>query len=236
MSKRPKALLVDDDEQLREQLEPELDALGYTLDYANTGPTGLEMALTDTYSLILLDINLPGLEGTEVCKKVREKLNTPIIMLSQKADELSKVLLLEIGADDYITKPYAVTELKARVKALMRRINTLSTPNKEGVSSLKFKNLVIDFSRRSITVSGTEAELTSTEYDIVALLASTPGRPYSRTELLEFLYGFDAANYNRSITNHINRIRSKLESDPNNPEYILTVRGHGYRFADIEKD
>lgn len=232
---RKKALLVDDDTSLNIELQPEFDALSYDLDYADNGIRGLEMALSGDYHLILLDIELPGLEGIEICKKIREKLDTPIIMLSQKADELSKVLLLEIGADDYVTKPYAVRELKARVKALMRRIES-GTRNSSEDLELAYRDLRIDFTTRKVTLHDKPVELTSTEYDILALLASIPGKPYSREELLVHIYGFDATNYSRSITNHINRIRSKIEEDSNKPIYILTVRGHGYRFSDMAED
>ena len=232
---RKKALLVDDDTSLKIELQPEFDALSYDLDYADNGIIGLEMALSGEYHIILLDIELPGLEGVEICKKIRENLDTPIIMLSQKADELSKVLLLEIGADDYITKPYAVRELKARVKALMRRIERGSVEHSQS-PELDYRGLKIDFNARKVTLNQMPVELTSTEYDILALLASAPGKPYSREDLLVHIYGFDATNYSRSITNHINRIRSKIEVDSNKPVFILTVRGHGYRFSDLSQE
>ena len=228
-----KALLIEDDDSICKLLEPEIRALGYIPVRAEDGQSGLELALEEDFEFILLDLQLPSLSGTDICKQIREKKNTPILMLTYKSDEVSKVLLLELGADDYITKPFSTPELMARIRAVLRRQSRLS--NLE-VKSIKLGELLIDIEKRVVHKAGSPIELTAREFDLLALMASQPGRPFTRDELNSDFYGTSVSGYERSVTNHISRIRSKLESDPERPIYLKTARGVGYYLADPETD
>lgn len=231
---RKKALIVEDDPDVRQVVAEQLALIDFESDTAADGVTGSKMAIDEHYDLLVLDLNLPRLEGVEVCKQVREhKKNMPIIILSTRDDEMSKVLLLELGADDYVSKPFSAAEFKARVKAVLRRTeNQADVEGESGKENFTFKDLSIDFIRRRVSLNGAAVDLTAREFDLLAKLVSDPGRPFSREELNQELYGYDISAYEKSINSYINRIRAKLEPNAAEPIYILTVRGVGYCFSD----
>ncbi len=225
-----KILIIEDDPEIIKLLEIHLTDLIYSTFKAVDGETGLKMALETDYDLIILDLTLPIMDGVEVCKKLRVKKSTPIIMLTAKSEEIDRVLGLEIGADDYITKPFSIRELLARIKAVMRRTNTTATPQPQSNSVLSFENLLIDVEKRKIIVNGERIELSPKEFELLVLMASNPGRNYSRSELLNMIWGYNFEGYEHTVNSHINRLRAKIESDMANPTYILTTWGVGYKF------
>ncbi|GAK95377.1 alkaline phosphatase synthesis transcriptional regulatory protein PhoP [Nonlabens tegetincola] len=198
---------------------------------ADNGRLGLKKAMEFDYDLILLDLSIPELSGIEVCKELRKTKNTPIIMVTAKSEEIDKVLGLEIGADDYITKPFSVRELKARAKAVMRRTD-ISNKKTENASSneMVFGDLIINVEMRRVTLNGHKVELSPKEFDLLILLASHPGRSYSRSELLDVVWGYNFSGYEHTVNSHVNRLRAKIEPDMSNPLYVLTTWGIGYRF------
>ena len=225
-----KMLLIEDDPEIVSIVKEHVAEIGFEGFSESNGETGLNRALDESFDFIILDLQLPGLDGIEICKTLRKaKPDLPIIMLTSKADEIHRVLGLELGADDYITKPFSPAELKARIKAVVRRI-TPSTKSEK----LVFGELSIDLAKRKIWRDKEEIELTSLQFDIVALLASQPGRPISRDELNRGVFGYEVAGFEQSISTHMSRIRSKIEPDPANPKWLKTVRGVGYCFADLE--
>lgn len=229
------ALLIEDDENLIELVRVPLEELGLALTHAGDGRSGLEMATAESYELIVLDMRLPELEGIEVCKGIREKnKKVPIIMLTSVGDEINKVLLLELGADDYITKPFSVLEFKARCKAALRRAGGPADVDESEDEIIYADDIKLDLTKRKVRIDDQEVELTAREFDLLAILAKHPGRPFSRNQLNEHLYGFAVSGYDQSISSHVNRIRSKIEEDPRNPRYLLTVHGVGYKFRDRE--
>ncbi|RMF56052.1 MAG: DNA-binding response regulator [Calditrichaeota bacterium] len=233
-----KILIVEDDPEIAELLEINLSDVGYRVEKARDGIEGLNKALTNEYDLIILDLMLPKLDGYDVCKRIREeKRTTPILMLTSKSEEFDKVLGLELGADDYITKPFSIRELIARVKALIRRVDAVKqeASNESQESEIKIGELVINLEKRKVTLGGEVVELTAKEFDLLALFASHPGRAYSRQELLDIVWGYQFDGYDHTVNSHINRLRSKIEKDPANPTYIKTVWGVGYRFVEPEE-
>jgi len=238
MEKSKHVLIIEDDPNIIELLEIHLKDLGYDLDKAMDGQKGLQKALDKSYSLIILDVMLPGMDGLEVCRRIRSKNEyTPILMLTAKSEELDKVLGLELGADEYITKPFSIRELIARVKALFRRmeVNKSQSDESEGEDVLDFGDLNIDLKKRKVTLSGKLLDLTAKEFDLLALFARNPGRTYSRNELLDLVWGYQFSGYDHTVNSHINRLRSKIEKDHSNPVFIKTVWGYGYRFAEPEE-
>lgn len=227
-------LLVEDDIELGKLIGIELAEIGFVLDHETDGERGLVRALTEPYELIILDMMLPSLDGVEICKRIREKrIDVPIIILTAKTDDLNKVLLLELGADDYITKPFNPLELRARIKAVLRRTGgSMRTP--AAGEDISVQGLVINFAKRRVTLNEEEVELTPREMDLVLLLASRPGHPFSRAELNKEIYGSQVEGYERGVTSHINRIRQKIEPDPERPTFIRTIRGVGYCFIDVD--
>lgn len=223
-------LIIEDDQEIINLLEIHLTDLIYTTSTAMDGETGLNMALENNYNLIILDLTLPIMDGIEVCKQLRKKKNTPVIMLTAKSEEIDRVLGLEIGADDYITKPFSIRELLARVKAVIRRSNTQVEATKEDTSTLTFENLFIDVDKRKVLVDAKKIELSPKEFELLVLMASNPGRNYSRTELLNIIWGYNFEGYEHTVNSHINRLRAKIESDMANPNYVLTTWGVGYKF------
>jgi len=223
---REKALIIDDDFDLVELLKTHVEYIGFDVDVSYDGETGLEKALGGEYSFILLDYVLPGLEGVEVCKRIRaENSDMAIIMVTSKTDYLNKVLLLELGADDYITKPFNIMELKARIKAVLRRTAGQKRHLEQEREALSFKGLCIDFEKRKVMLHERVVEFTTREFDLLAILSSHPGKPFTREQLNEELYGYQVQGYERSINTHINRIRAKIEPKPEQPIFIHTVRG-----------
>ncbi|SMC62552.1 response regulator transcription factor [Cellulophaga tyrosinoxydans] len=222
-------LIIEDDPEIIKLLEIHLNDLIYTTAKAMDGAKGLKMAIENNYDLIILDITLPSLNGIEVCKKIRAEKNTPIIMLTAKSEEIDRVLGLEIGADDYITKPFSIRELLARIKAVMRRSNIPKSEKKDS-SVLSFEGITIDIDKRKVLVNNTKIELSPKEFELLVLMANNPGRNYSRTELLNIIWGYNFNGYEHTVNSHINRLRAKIESDMTNPYYILTTWGVGYKF------
>lgn len=222
-------LIIEDDQEIIKLLEIHLTGHIYTTSVAMDGETGLKMALENHYDLIVLDLTLPIMDGVEVCKQLRKKKNTPVIMLTAKSEEIDRVLGLEIGADDYITKPFSIRELLARIKAVIRRSGTKSN-DEDNAATLFFENLFIDIDKRKVLLSNNKIELSPKEFELLVLMASNPGRNYSRTELLNIIWGYNFDGYEHTVNSHINRLRAKIEADMANPNYILTTWGVGYKF------
>jgi len=227
-----KVLVVDDEKNIVSILAFNLKKEGYEVITASDGRQAVETAFKEDPDLILLDIMMPELNGFEVCKKIREKMNTPIIMLTARAEELDKVLGLELGADDYVTKPFSVRELIARVKANLRRKPESNSTSKDDESDnlLKFKDIVIDMDKYEVRKRGIPLELTLREYELVKFLASQKSQIFSRENLLEKVWGYEYYGDLRTVDVTIRRLREKLEDDPSKPEYIMTKRGVGYYF------
>lgn len=224
-----KILIIEDDPEIIKLLEIHLTDLIYATSKAMDGEIGLTMALENDYDLIILDLTLPSMDGVEVCKKLRAKKNTPIIMLTAKSEEIDRVLGLEIGADDYITKPFSIRELLARIKAVMRRTDLKKVEQKDS-STITVEGLYIDIDKRKVLLEQKKVELSPKEFELLVLMASNPGRNYSRTELLNMIWGYNFEGYEHTVNSHINRLRAKIESDMANPNYILTTWGVGYKF------
>ncbi len=222
-------LLVDDEDSVQKLLAYPLEREGFRVLQARDGEEALARFAEEHVDLVVLDLMLPKLDGLEVCKRLRAESQVPIIMLTARDDELDKVVGLELGADDYITKPFSIREFRSRVRALLRRAATLPSA---GGDVILADGLKIDVGRRSVEVRSNPVNLTYVEFELLRTLASHPGRVYSRRMLLESLWG--AADYRepRTIDVHVRHLREKLERDPAEPEYILTVRGVGYRFRD----
>lgn len=223
-----KLLVVDDEPVLLKGLKYSLEQESYIIDTAVDGEEALHKALENTYDLIVLDLMLPKMDGLEVCRKVREASMVPIIILTAKGDDSSKVLGLEYGADDYLTKPFNILELKARIKAIMRRVQVgdkLST-----TSVLKVDEFTINTMGRKVSLSGREINLTAKEFDLLLLLAVNKGKVYSREELLEIIWGYEYFGDVRTVDVHIRRLREKIETNSSQPEFILTKWGVGYYF------
>lgn len=233
MSKR--ILVIEDDEDIAHLLELHLKDLSYQVEISADGELGLNKGAQDIFDLIILDLMLPGIDGLEVCRSLRNaSVYTPILMLTAKSSELDRVLGLELGADDYLTKPFSVKELQARVKAIFRRIElATAVPESSRVKdSITINDLVIDPSSRSVSIDGDEVVLTATEFDLLLHFAKNPGRVYSRTQLLDMVWGYGHDGYEHTVNSHINRLRKKIEKDPANADYILTVWGVGYKFIE----
>jgi len=227
----PRILLVDDEQAVQTLLAYPLRKEGYEVVSATTGPEALDRFRDGRFDLVVLDVMLPQLDGFDVCRELRAKSAVPIFMLTAKADEFDKVLGLELGADDYITKPFSLREFRSRVRAVLRRAERHR--NGDGSEEpLVEGDLRIDFSKRAVEVRGEPARLTYVEFEILATLARSPGRVFSRTMLLERLWGDSAYRDPRTIDVHIRHLREKLEHDPKEPEFLFTVRGVGYHFRD----
>jgi len=230
-------LVIEDDPDIADLLRIHLGDLGYAVDRVSDGKAGLARALQGSYALVILDLMLPLLDGLEVCKRIRaQNRYLPILMLTAKAEEVDKVLGLELGADDYLTKPFSIRELIARVKALFRRIEIdQENVQEDAVYPLRYGDLTVDPEKRKVTLRYQTVELTAKEFDLLMLFARHPGRAYSRQELLDVVWGYQYSGYSHTVNTHINRLRSKIEDDPSNPVYIKTVWGVGYRFAESEE-
>lgn len=227
-----KALVIEDEKDIADLIAIHLADLGFETDIASDGKEGLKKALNNAYKIILLDIRLPELDGLEVCKRIRlEKIHTPVLMVTSKSEEIDKILGLEIGADDYISKPFSIRELIARVKAILRRAELATQINSNGAEKeIKREGLYINVTFRNVEVYGKRIELSPKEFDLLVLFASNPGRTYTRTQLLDLVWGYQFEGYEHTVNSHINRLRSKIERDLNMPEFILTTWGVGYKF------
>lgn len=229
-----KILLIEDDPHIGELVSIHLKDLNCEVEISIDGRDGYEKASTGNYNLIVLDIMLPGMNGLEVCRQLRvDKINTHILMLTARSEEIDKIIGLEIGADDYLTKPFSIREFIARVKAILRRVNTTNIENSSApVKSIAVENLTIDLEKRKVHFNKNKLDLTPKEFDLLVLMISNPGRVYSRTDLLDQIWGYNFSGYEHTVNSHINRLRSKIEPDINNPKYILTSWGVGYKFND----
>jgi DNA-binding response OmpR family regulator len=227
----PRILLVDDEQSVQTLLAYPLRKEGYEVVPALDGLEALNRASAQTFDLIVLDVMLPKVDGFEVCRQLRARSSVPIIMLTAKGEEFDKVLGLELGADDYITKPFSVREFRSRVQAVLRRADR---PRDEDIveEAIEEGDLVIDFERRVVSMRDEVVRLTYVEFEILAALARAPGRVFSRQALLERVWGDSAYRDPRTVDVHIRHLREKLETDPKEPQYLFTVRGVGYRFRD----
>jgi DNA-binding response OmpR family regulator len=220
-------LVVDDERKVAEIAGDYLRHAGFSVLTASAGPEGLEIARTRKPDLVVLDLGLPGLDGIGVAKALRRESGVPIIMLTARVDESDRLLGLEIGADDYITKPFSPRELVARVRAVLRRADT-----RAGGTVLRLRDLTIDVERLKVTRGDLVIDLTATEFQLLATLARQPGRVFTRATLLDAVRGTEVESFERAIDAHVKNIRRKLEPDPRRPRYLLTVYGVGYRVAD----
>ena len=229
-----RVLVIEDELDIAKLVQLHLQDLPCEVNLAFDGMAGLAEAEANAYELIILDLKLPGLDGLEVCKRLRARGRyTPILMLTSKSGEIDRVLGLEMGADDYLTKPFSVMELTARVKALFRRVEMLGRKEAAAEASvIQAREMVIDIERHAVVVRGQGVELTAREFDLLVHFARHPGRVYSREQLLDQVWGYQHSGYDHTVNSHINRLRSKIERDPQNPEYIHTVWGVGYKFAE----
>ncbi|MEL6192544.1 MAG: response regulator transcription factor [Bacteroidota bacterium] len=232
-----KILIIEDDPAIVDLLEIHLKDMHFQVDKSYHGGEGLQTALKGMHDLIILDIMLPEVDGIEICRTLRAKeVRTPIIMLTARSEEIDKVLGLETGADDYLTKPFSVREFMARVKSTMRR-REMDLSEAGDVRPRKklivFDDLEIDEEKRLVRLHNDRIELTPKEFDLLLLLASNPGRSYSRDKLLNLIWGYEYKGYEHNVNSHINRLRTKIEPDLSAPKYILTTWGVGYRFADL---
>jgi DNA-binding response OmpR family regulator len=224
-------LLVDDEDSVQKLLTYPLERDGFRVVAARDGEEALQRFAAEPVDLVVLDIMLPKLDGLEVCKRLRAESSVPIIMLTARDDEFDTVLGLELGADDYITKPFSIREFRSRVRALLRRAGTAHRVRETG-EVLKAGPLRIDSDRRTAELDGTPIELTYVEFELLRTLAASPGRVFSRRALLEAVWGDAAYREPRTIDVHVRHLREKLERDPSDPDLILTVRGAGYRFRE----
>lgn len=228
-----KVLIIEDDMEIIHLLKIHLKDLGCEVLTANRGDIGFQKAVNEALDLVILDIMLPEMDGIEVCQKIRANdIKTPIMMLTARSEEIDKVLGLEIGADDYLTKPFSVREFIARVKAIFRRqkMDTVQPTTEKNPKLMEFDILSIDVDMRKVLLDGQKVELSPKEFELLVLLSSNPGKSYDRTKLLNMIWGYDFQGYEHTVNSHINRLRSKIEPDMSNPKFILTTWGVGYKF------
>lgn len=220
-------LVVDDEAKIVKLARDYLERNGFRVDSAGDGTTALAAARRDRPDLIVLDLNLPGMDGLDVCRALRRESNVPIIMLTARVEEMDRLIGLELGADDYISKPFSPRELVARVRAVLRRVQSSDAPD----LVLRAGDLEIDEAGRQVTRAGAAVELTRIEFNLLAILARHPGQVLSREQLMDRLYGVSHDGYDRSIDAHVKNLRRKLEPDPSEPRYIVTVYGIGYKLV-----
>lgn len=228
-----KILVIEDDHNINQLLLLHLQDAGYEVTVCDHGKRGFEKASSEDFNLIVLDVMLPEMDGITICQRLRSaEVFTPILMLTAKSEEIDKVVGLESGADDYLTKPFKIREFLARVKAILRRQELSQQSISKGKTRIKHGQIEIDLPKRKVLLDQKRIELTPKEFDLLYLMAKNPGRSYSRSELLELIWGYDFSGYEHTVNAHINRLRSKIELDANTPVYILTTWGVGYRFND----
>ena len=225
-----KLLVVDDEKVLVKGLKFNLEQEGYTVDVCYDGATAVEMARMGQYDLILMDLMMPGKDGLTASKEIREVSNIPIIMLTARDEERDKLLGFEYGADDYITKPYNILELKARVRALLRRASITPPQEEEPARKLSMGGITLDFDRRSAFLDGREVNLTVKEFELISLLMRNEGKVFSRENLLDIIWGHDYYGEERTVDVHVRRLREKIERNPAHPEHLVTKWGVGYFF------
>lgn len=226
-------LVIEDQQDIAKLIGMHLKDNDCQVKLTHDGRIGLAEAEAKNYDLIILDLMLPGIDGLEICRHLRAKSNyTPILMLTSKSSELDRVLGLEMGADDYLTKPFSVLELTARVKAIFRRVDAIEARDVKAKQVIDLGALHIDVERRTVRLDGETIDLTAKEFDLLLHLAQNPGRVYTRTQLLDQVWGYSHSGYEHTVNSHMNRLRAKIETDPANPRYVLTVWGVGYKFSD----
>ena len=223
-------LIVEDEETIADLERDYLELSGFEVEVANDGETGLEKALTDQFDLVILDLMLPGVDGFEICREVRQKKNTPIIMVSAKKDDIDKIRGLGLGADDYMTKPFSPSELVARVKAHLARYERLIGSNVQTNDIIESRGLKIDTTARRVWVNGEEKAFTTKEFDLLTFLAGHPNHVYTKDELFSEIWDMESIGDIATVTVHIKKIREKIEYDTSKPQYIETIWGVGYRF------
>jgi two-component system, OmpR family, alkaline phosphatase synthesis response regulator PhoP len=225
-----KVLIIEDDNDIVDLLKIHLEDLHCDIKTSYDGEKGLSLVKTYPFDLIILDLMLPGMDGVEVCRKLRaDNILIPVMMLTAKSEEIDKVLGLETGADDYLTKPFSVREFIARTKAIFRRMDNLKQTQPQQ-RLITHGEMTVDLDLRKVMVREKKIELTPKEFDLLALMAKSPGRNYSRAELLNFVWGYEFQGYEHTVNSHINRLRSKIETKVTHPQFILTSWGIGYRF------
>ena len=231
---KQRILVVEDDPDISHLLEIHLRDNAYRVDVVGNGIEGLERASKHPYQLIVLDLMLPGIDGLEVCRRLRQQTNNvPILMLTARTSEIDRVLGLELGADDYLTKPFSIMELQARVKAILRRIDISSNQQHDDRGeTIESGSLLIDVSGRNVFIDNQPVELTAKEFDLLLYFARHPGRVFSRGQLLDQVWGYSHNGYEHTVNSHINRLRKKIEVSPAQTPYIETVWGVGYRFGE----
>lgn len=228
-----KVLIVEDDQDISELLEIHLKDLYCEVSIEGNGQKGYDLAKSEPFDLIILDINLPDKNGLDICRDLRnQKVKTPILMLTARSEEIDKILGLETGADDYLTKPFSVREFIARVKAIFRRIEMITSTDEDDDERIQIQGLDIDKGKRKVLKNGERIELTPKEFDLLFLLANHPGKSYTRERLLSLVWGYEFNGYEHTVNSHVNRLRAKIEDDLNAPKYIMTTWGIGYRFND----
>ena len=225
-----KILIIEDEQAIAELEKDYLELSGFDVEVANDGEIGLQKSLEESYDLIILDLMLPGMDGFEICRRVREKKNTPIIMVSAKKDDIDKIRGLGLGADDYMTKPFSPSELVARVKAHMARYERLVGSGIEENKIIEIRGLKIDTTARRVWVNGEEKSFTTKEFDLLTFLAAHPNRVYTKDELFSEIWDMESIGDIATVTVHIKKIREKVEFDTSKPQYIETIWGVGYRF------
>jgi DNA-binding response OmpR family regulator len=228
-----KILVVEDDHDIAHLVELHLRDGGAEVTLAFDGRSALELALARPFDLIILDVMLPGVDGLEICRRLRARTDyTPVLMLTARSADVDRIVGLELGADDYLTKPFNIRELLARVKALLRRVDAMRQESRDPAPRLDFGAMSIDVEKRTVRVDGNAVELTAKEFDLLLHFARNPGRVYTRSQLLDQVWGYGHDGYEHTVNSHINRLRSKIERDHARPELILTVWGVGYKFAE----
>ncbi len=223
-------LIVDDEPAIIKGLKFSLEQDGYLIEEAYDGNEAVDKFSAQEFDLVVLDVMLPGLNGFEVLQRIREKSSVPVIMLTAKGEDMDKILGLEYGADDYLTKPFNILELKARIKAIFRRSNQTEDRNQDQI--IKIQNMTINTANRSVVIDGKDVNLTAKEFDLLQLFATNPGKVYSRENLLETVWKYDYLGDLRTVDVHIRRLREKVEKNPSQPEFIFTKWGVGYYFVD----
>jgi len=226
-------LVIEDNADIAHLVVVNLRGKQMQVDHAIDGASGLERALTGSYQLVILDLMLPGMDGLDLCRTLRrEKVYTPVLMLTARTSELDRVLGLEVGADDYLTKPFSVPELVARVSAILRRADQYQLASKAAVSTpLQFGALHVDPDKRQVLLGDDPVELTAREFDLLWHFATHPERVFTRSQLLDSVWGYGHAGYEHTVNSHINRLRAKIEADPARPQHVITVWGVGYKFS-----
>jgi DNA-binding response OmpR family regulator len=223
-------LVIEDERDIADLIRLHLEDLNHIVTVARDGNTGLRKSSTGSWDLIILDLRLPGIDGLEICRQLRQRSEyVPILMLTSKSSELDRVVGLEVGADDYVIKPFSVLELMARVKAILRRTELSERPHEISQLEVRLGCLTIDSATRSATVRGETVCLTAKEFDLLFHFAKNPSRVFRRAELLDSVWGYGHDGYEHTVNSHINRLRSKIENDPAHPELIVTVWGVGYK-------